>query len=215
MQKVVLYTWVAVGMVFLYLSWVFAMRFGANRTMDPAAHSTTRSYRNYPGTSGTGVMILQFYANTGDMTEGEHAVLCYGVERARAVRLEPEVETLRPSLNRCIAVEPAATTTYTLIAEGFDGRKVSESVTVNVHPAPPEIVFFATSEKQIRRGEPFTLCYGMKHAAAARLEPVGMRLSPGPKVCVRMFPAQTTSFSLVAADDSGRTDRAKFTVQVR
>jgi hypothetical protein len=216
MRKLAWYGAAAAGAAMLYLAWVGATRVLENRRMERAAEAKqARAYGSLKDDTGTAVRILQFYANTGELTEGEHAVICYGVENARAVHLEPAVERLKPALNRCFAVEPVETTTYTLVADGFDGAQTSESFTVRVRPAPPFIFFFATSEKEIRRGEPFTVCYGVEHAASARLEPVGMGLPPVRKNCVRMYPAQTMKFTLVAASADGRTDRAKFTVNVK
>jgi hypothetical protein len=59
------------------------------------------------------------------------------VENARAVRLDPPVEALQPGFNRCFYLTPARTTTYRLIAEGFDSASAAALVTVVAKDAAP------------------------------------------------------------------------------
>lgn len=216
MRRVMLYMWVAVGAASVYLVWVGTTRYLDNRRWEETAKA--REQRRYPRieeNAGTAVRILQFYSNTGELVRGEHAVVCYGVQNARAVRLDPPVEQLKPALNRCFAVTPAHTTTYTLLADGFDGLQASASFTLEVRPPPPTILFVALSDREVRRGHPLTICYGVANATSARLEPIGRGLSPVAKSCLRLFPVRTTDFTLVAAGQNGRTDREKFTITVK
>ena len=157
--------------------------------------------------------ILQFYANTGEIIEGEPAVVCYGVQNAKAVRMEPPVEALKPAVNRCFSIMPAAKTTYRLVASGAGGSEVSASFTLNVKPAPPSILFVSISGRKVKRGEPFTFCYGVKHASSARLDPLRMPLAAEEKSCRRFYPVRTLEYTLVA-EGQGRPDREKFTVAV-
>src|SRR5512147_115709 len=78
------------------------------------------------------VKISQFYANTGEVERGTPVTICYGVENARAVRIEPPVETLKPAVSRCFSVTPDHGATYTLIAEGSDGKTATATFRVNV-----------------------------------------------------------------------------------
>jgi hypothetical protein len=41
--------------------------------------------------------ITQFYATTPATPRDESATLCYGVDNAQAVRIDPPVESLKPS----------------------------------------------------------------------------------------------------------------------
>ena len=41
--------------------------------------------------NGTDVKIVQFYARSGEITDAEDTVICYGVRNARAVRIDPPV----------------------------------------------------------------------------------------------------------------------------
>jgi hypothetical protein len=83
--------------------------------------------------------ILQFYASAGAVLPGERALICYGVENARTVRISPWMDRVTPSFKRCLEVFPEHTTHYTILAEGYDGRVVTRSLTlpVTVEPAAP------------------------------------------------------------------------------
>lgn len=164
---------------------------------------------------GSAVRITQFYARAGEIVDGEQNLVCYGVRNARSVRIEPPVESLRPAQTRCFFVEPHQDTTYRLVAEGADGSQASESFEVRVKPAPPEIRMFAVSEKKIVRGDAVTLCYGVAHARAVRLDPDGWALAPVPQNCARIYPKVTGTFTLVATGVDGRTERKKFSVAVK
>jgi hypothetical protein len=217
LRKLLPYLWGAVAVVLLQLGWVFFTRHQADRRMEDRVreHQDRAEARNGPVPSGSALRIPWFYANSGEIVRGNQAVICYGVENAANVRLEPPVESLAPAYNRCFAVLPQQTTTYTLVAQDSEGASVSASLRVEVKPPPPSILFVTISAKEIRRGQPWLFCYGVRNATAARLEPTGMKLTPVEKRCLRMFPVRTTDFTLVASDDLGRTDREKFTVTVR
>jgi hypothetical protein len=82
------------------------------------------------------VRILQFYASVGSLTKGDKALLCYGVENAKAVRISPMLQGVYPSPKRCVEIVPEHTTHYTLLAEGYDGKVAAQSVTLAVMSAP-------------------------------------------------------------------------------
>ncbi|MCW5982933.1 MAG: hypothetical protein KIT09_32890 [Bryobacteraceae bacterium] len=163
----------------------------------------------------TGVKIVQFYAGSGEVVRGDEAIVCYGVREAASVRLEPTGESLRPARNRCISVSPRRTTTYTLVAEGFDGRTDSASFTLHVSPPPPRILFVEVSGFEVRRGEPWALCYGLEHALAARLEPMRLNLPVGRKRCMQTYLPRTMRYALVASGENNLQDREEFLVTVR
>jgi hypothetical protein len=131
MRKLVRYMWVPVAVALVYLAWTFAARYESNREFEQAR---LRKTAPPPPDYGSRVKILQFYASPGVIPKGGHATLCYGVANAKSVRIEPEVEGLWPSLNRCFYVEPKRDTRYTLTAEGADGKRVSESFLLRVKP---------------------------------------------------------------------------------
>ena len=96
--------------------------------------------------------ILQFYASAGAILRGEKALICYGVENARSVRISPWMAGVIPSPNRCLEVFPDHTTHYTILAEGYDGGVVARSLIlpVEAEPARPAPIFdFAFSAREM------------------------------------------------------------------
>jgi hypothetical protein len=109
----------------------------------------------------SGVKILNFYARDGDVVEGKSTVLCYAVENAKAVSIDPpSVDAVWPSRNRCIEVNPDRETQYTLTAEGPDGRSVTQSLSLHVSAdtdVPPSVTSFAVKAvRGIMRTSRFT-----------------------------------------------------------
>lgn len=205
--------WVAVGLAACFALVSLLSRHSgpqrASRPPQPPARALGTS------TAGQGqVRILHFYGMPGAVERGESVSICYGVENARSVRLEPPLEPLKPHWNRCLKATPQSTTTYTLTAEGADGSRATASFTIQVLPPPPRVLFVEISSSQIRFGEALTICYGVQNATSVRLEPLGMELRPAEKECVRVYPPRTLKFTLSAHSADGRTDREQFTVRV-
>ncbi len=210
MKKILPYTGAAVALALLYVVWVLAIRRQA-----PAPTPPTGLPKEIEEMTAKGLKILHFYGHTPNVEKGEHLIICYGVRDARAVRLEPPLEALSPSLNRCIAVQIEALTTFRLVAEGNDGAEVSASFSVNVVPAAPRIIFVGISQKEIRRGTPLAICYGVKHAVKVQLNPGGVSLPPSEKQCLQFYPVRTTHYTFLATGEDGRTDQEKFTITVK
>jgi len=165
--------------------------------------------------------ILHFYASQGEIQKGERALICYGVEDALSVRMEPAVEELKPILNRCFAVSPAGTTEYKLIAQGADGGAVSASFTVKVTAGSRPvrggglIELFVASPAAVKPGQIVNLCYSVQGAETVRIEPdLGMPTSAG-KQCVAVRPDRTTTYKLVARGAAGGTEQEQVTVKVQ
>ncbi len=214
-RRRLIYGWALAIVAVLYVAWIGVSRHMANRALERAAEAKrANAYKPLPE-AGPGVKILHFYSGTGEVVRGEHAVVCYGVQNARAVRLEPPVEAITPSINRCIAVEPSRDTTYELLAAGADGTEVSASFTIRVVPPPPRILFVAINKLELRRGEPLSICYGVKNATAVRLDPIGMRLQPSEKMCFQTYASASTTYTLTASSAEGKTDSEKFRVTVK
>lgn len=151
--------------------------------------------------------------------------MCYGVENARAVRIEPAVETLSPSPIRCFQVSPARDTRYTLYVDGEGGASATQSLVVRVRarpapptPPPPEerlITLFAAAASEVAAGQAVTVCYGVRNAASVRLEPGARALEPAERQCLNLQPAATTTYTLVVSGASGRTDREELLIHVK
>lgn len=215
MRRITITLWVALLFALLHLGWTWLHRRDANQRMTRA--SVTARQRAAGGVidRSTDVKILSFYATAGEIRDGDPEIICYGVQNARAVRLEPPLEQLTPALTRCFWAEPHRNSQYKLVAEGFDGRQVSESFKVRVKPALPSILFFAVSHKEIVRGDAVTLCYGVAHTDSVELAPIGWSLAPVAKNCARFYPKITHNYTLVARGVEGSTDQERFTVKVK
>src|SRR5450631_3661305 len=77
-----------------------------------------------PASPPDSARITQLYTTTPQVGRGETALVCYGVENAKAVWLEPPRRELSAALARCVDVSPKADTTYKLTAQGADGKSV-------------------------------------------------------------------------------------------
>ncbi|MDX2151673.1 MAG: hypothetical protein SFV54_13125 [Bryobacteraceae bacterium] len=185
-----------------------------------------------PAEQAVPLRITQFYASPGVIASGDSAMMCYGVEGAESVRLEPAAEKLTPLAYRCFHVSPTASTTYKLTARAKTGEETSQTAEVRVEgkraaspsTAPsaarppqdgPQILLFLAAQNEIPAGMPVTLCYGVSGATSVRLEPEPGEAKVSEKTCVTAKPAATTTYTLTATDASGRRASQKVTVRTR
>ena len=165
--------------------------------------------------------ITQLYASPAAIARGDRSLLCYGVEGAASVRLEPAVEELAPSRARCIEVKPQASTKYTLYAKNRAGAEVSKEVEIAIDPkmkkaatASGLILFFAASSPKVPKGLPVTLCYGVKGASAVSVSPPVQTLAPSERLCFQATPQTSTSYVLTATSAAGAKDTETVRVTV-
>ena len=129
---------VTAALAIAYLGWVFAARRAAIEPVEPQVdpevvrrqHELDRIY------GGKDLKILQFYAATADLAKGDHTVICYGVLNAESVQIEPPLDGVGASVNRCVAAAPRSDTRYTLTATGRNGASLTQSLTIHVHQKP-------------------------------------------------------------------------------
>jgi hypothetical protein len=119
----------------LYDAWIFYSRWSGNRAVERANRETeaAQKRRQIDALGGDKLKILSFYAAPGAIRRGASASLCYGVNGAKTVRLEPAVAEVWPALSRCLQVSPRRETEYKLIAEDAAGHTATESVVLKVH----------------------------------------------------------------------------------
>ena len=160
--------------------------------------------------------ISQFYATNPNLPRGEKGLLCYGVENAKTVWLEPPRQELSAALTRCVEIEPAGTTTYTLTAEGVAGPPARQSVTVTVGAARVHIVEVNVSSLTVKPGEKVTLCVNARNAVAVDIDPLHFHSSHGrgPGACADDRPRKTTTYTVSATGAGGDKDQERVTVQV-
>jgi hypothetical protein len=81
---------------------------------------------------GDDLTILGFAADPHSVSAGGRVLMCYGVTNASKVSIDSGVESIKPSLSRCLEVFPKKTTTYTLKAEDSKGNSKTKSLTITV-----------------------------------------------------------------------------------
>jgi len=209
--------------VAIYAGWVVVDRHLANRrwvaehTASAPAAANSEFERTY---SGTGVKIVQFYAREGSVVEGSSTVICYGVANARAVRIEPAVEGVGVSPNRCIEVTPSHETRYTLTAEGSDGKAVSASFVIGVkadEETLPKITSFqvAGRQKDYRGRYVYLVRFAVQNPEEVSIDPPVFRaLHRSPNGQFYVAPEATTTYTLTVTGKHGHKVRKQLTVEV-
>jgi hypothetical protein len=161
------------------------------------------------------VRISQFYASPATPTKGEKTMLCYGVENATEVRIDPPVDRVWPAASHCLEVKPTRTTTYTLTALR-GSETVSKSITVQIGPPVVKIIEVSIDKLKIVPGETVTICYKVQNAKQVTLHPGTDFGSHSPDVgCVTDKPAKTTTYTVVATGAGGSTDTEHVTATVQ
>jgi hypothetical protein len=125
---------VALAAAVLYDGWIFYSRWSSARRAEQAQQEKEASdaRKTIEMLGGDQLKILDFYVSPAVVNRGGHAVLCYGVNGAKTVRIEPHVEDVRPALSHCMQISPGADTEYKLTAADAAGHEVSQSVAVKV-----------------------------------------------------------------------------------
>jgi hypothetical protein len=170
-----------------------------------------------PASTASSARITQFYSPTPVAPKGEKGMLCYGVENAARVRLDPPEVEIAPSFSRCIDVFPKQTTTYTLIAEGKDGKEARQSVEIRRGAARVQIREIVVSKLEVARGQSVDVCVDAPGASAFNVSPSGRVLPnlPPSKGCVRDTPSKTTTYTVSVTGPSGESDEGQVTVRVK
>lgn len=156
--------------------------------------------------------ILLFYADKLQVAKGEEVLVCYGVEGATSVRLDPPIEQITPSFNRCFKYAPATTREYALVATAADGTTARQSFTVRVEgvAAPPAesrlIGRFSANQSEIDAGQSVTLCFDAVNADEVTLDPPS-RFPGGQLGCFSVVPSATTKYTLRARKGAIRDSR--------
>ena len=184
--------------------WVFVAACVAGSCSRPAPQSAPKE--------AAPVRITQFYATLPQLARGEKELLCYGVENAKKVWLSPPRRELSAALSRCVDVDPAETTTYTLTAEGDSGT-ASKDVTVTLGAARAKIIEVRVSALDVKIGNPVSICYKVSNAKSVRIEPRTTPSATSPN-CGIDNPKRTTTYTVTAIGASGDQDQERVTVKV-
>ncbi len=133
-----LYSWTALAVAVLVVSWILFSRWQENRTIEKhAKEERTLKQQEQDRIAleqlgGKELAIQNFYAVPAVIHRGETVQLCYGVANAKSVKLEPQSNPVWPSYSRCVDVTPVKTTTYTLTISDAAGNTKTQTLEVKV-----------------------------------------------------------------------------------
>jgi len=160
------------------------------------------------------VQITGFYTSPGAIPKGGTGNLCYGVESASKVELDPPVAEVWPAQTRCFEIKASGPSKYTLKAIGADGQtdvKTIDITTAEVTPTPRLYDLWVNS-LEVKAGEEVKLCF--KGSNAVKLEASPGDFYPGPG-CIQDHPHKTTTYRIAAVGKDGQRDTRDVTVKVR
>lgn len=164
--------------------------------------------------------ITAFYARDGVVTEGGTTVLCYGVSDTKSLKIDPPVDGVWPSFNRCVEVKPKGATHYTLTALGADGQAVSQSLDLQVGAdtsSLPKITSFKLEgrEKDYAGQTIYQLSFADQNAVEVSIDPpVFPTLHGAPSGQFAVKPDKTTTYTLTVKGKFGHTVQQRLTVEV-
>ncbi len=171
-------------------------------------------WRMWPPKPPVTPRVASFSVNPTTVRANTQAQLCYEVENAVSVRIEPNVGERKPASKECLTVTAAETTTYTLTAFASDGTTISQQVTLNIEAptALAQILRFEVQRQINPNDVQFRLCYEVRNAARAEIDN-----DAGPVVldrfnCQPVSPQQTTTYTLSATGTDGLTVTRQATV---
>ncbi len=129
----------AIAAALFYVSWVFYNRAASRRATqaEKEAKQLDQTQDELNRAGGSDLKITQFYANPAQIKKGEKTELCYGVIFADTVTLTANpagnpIESIWPSLMKCIPVDPRVDTEYTLTAKSKSGAITNQTIKVEV-----------------------------------------------------------------------------------
>ena len=160
--------------------------------------------------------IIQFYVTPGVVRDGQASKLCYSVEGATTVTLDPPIERVWPAYSRCFEVSPTKNTTYTLTAQNAAGVKVTATTSATIGPPIVKILEVSVNTLNIHAGEAFPFCVTARHAVSWQLSAGRWRTAPGPAGgCGVDHPTKTTTYVITAVGALGETDTERVTATVK
>jgi len=118
----------------IYDGWIFYSRWSSARELEQE-HKTAeadRDRKTIEMLGGDQLKILNFYASPPSIRAGAQSLICFGVNSAKNVRIDPPVEELHPAVSRCFQVAPRHDTEYTLTADDGRGHSVKQTLQIRV-----------------------------------------------------------------------------------
>ena len=133
-RRLLPYLGVIIGVAAIYDGWIFYSRWSSSHSIEQqrTRQEAGRDRETIQLLGGDQLKILSFYASPPSIHAGTESLICFGVNAAKSVRIDPPVQDLHPALSRCFAVAPASDTEYTLTAVDGAGHTVSQKLQIRV-----------------------------------------------------------------------------------
>lgn len=147
--------------------------------------------------------IVDFYPASYTLLAGEKTMLSWNTLQATRIELDGSAVAASGTQD----VQPAATTTYALLAataEGNDTATTSCTVKVNSTATAVEIVSFAATKTAIEQGQSTSLSWQVENPTTLSLD--GQRIAPTGSLSVE--PRETRSYVLTAQGHLGPQSRS-------
>ena len=151
--------------------------------------------------------ISSFSASKSSIEAGETVVLTWTTTNATSVTISPGVGTV--AVSGSTTVTPAATTTYSLVANGKSGSSVSSTATVTVKPRVSPAINI--SQPTIQNGQSTSLYWNAPGAIRVLITDVGSVDTSG---TTQISPDKTTTYTLTATYIDGTSQSTSVTVNV-
>lgn len=162
--------------------------------------------------------IVEFSVRPQRITRGASVSVCFKVENASSVDIQPEVAKSRAAED-CVQQRPRVTTTYVITAFNDAGLKSQpRQDTVTVDEPPPlkhaRILFFKASSQQINQGETIELCYGVADANTTAISPPGREVPSVENNCIKHRPRESGTYTLKTTGEDNKTETQELRVVV-
>jgi hypothetical protein len=144
--------------------------------------------------------------------QGQTARLSWSTENATSAEIDNGVGAVA-ARGGSHAIEPQATTTYTLTISGAGGQSLRRQVVVRVEPALALRGSLAASRQRIEPGERVKLSWSASNAASASIDR-GIGAVSLPRGSREVAPDATTTYTLTLTGPDGRTFKNQVTVLV-
>lgn len=133
-RKLLRMTWLFVLLAAVYSGYIVWSRWHHRRVAEQQAQRREQeNARQVVDTyGGNRLTILHFYSTETSIRPGAATSLCYGVSNAAAVRIEPPVSDIWPSISRCVEVRPKQSTSYKLLTSDKAGHEETAEVHIQV-----------------------------------------------------------------------------------
>jgi outer membrane protein OmpA-like peptidoglycan-associated protein len=152
--------------------------------------------------------VVSFTATPVNINAGEASTLSWQTENITSVTISGGVGQVQPTGST--TVTPSQTTTYTLTGQGASGT-VTATVTVQVNASGPRIVSFQANPIEILPTESSTLTWDVEGAKQVSISGIG---NVNPTGSSAVSPQTTTTYTLTATDNGGKTTTATAVVTV-